>query len=543
MAKMLSHEYLSNSDDSSAISLIRRKSFIGTFVSTNSNWVGTLKNKNWLNDEESERLFQWRLNVASCLSLVGTLRSCTRRYIRGARARVVAERQLAGECANDLFEGGVKIQSFNDLEHEIEDYEYRVLRQGKRISECISGDSSAFTMDLFVPFQRIIGHLKRAIKFPPNATWVLCIDEAEFLSEMHHRILNSFIRSDTKGLFLKITTLPYAHYTPDTNIGVPALNIDDFEYVYIDSVFNTSNDAANKKKASKFVEEVFAKRIRGTEHEESGLKLEYFLGHSELLRTAVRQEKVDPEKIMPLIRRFCDERTVNRAQELYGTPRFSNEISRKLSGVLFLRESISRRRGRQALGVFSGYEVLVACTDGNPRRIISMLNKLFLGAEQKRAAGFMPASPTLQNEAFESAAETLLQKSKADSVESMTLYDLLNLIGSEFRSRIHDRKISTDTYGSVTIGRSEAWVWELIVAAVQMGLLYPIVKSNNRDELPYRSGTFRLAYAVAPKFQLLPRKGRPIPLSTILLGGSIARTQLSSEAHVQISLQYESDAK
>src|SRR5262249_44862492 len=52
--------------------------------------------------------------------------------------------------------------------------------------------------------------------------------------------------------------------------------------------------------------------------------------------------------------------------------------------------------------------------------------------------------------------------------------------------------------------------------SVGLGLLFPNVSANNPDQMPERGGTFHLAYVLAPNFRILPRRGRPRKLATIL---------------------------
>ena len=51
--------------------------------------------------------------------------------------------------------------------------------------------------------------------------------------------------------------------------------------------------------------------------------------------------------------------------------------------------------------------------------------------------------------------------------------------------------------------------------AVGHGYLHPNVGSGNPDEMPWREGTFHFAYAFAPHFFLLPRRGKASKLTTI----------------------------
>jgi len=64
--------------------------------------------------------------------------------------------------------------------------------------------------------------------------WAICLDEIEFLDVIHHRILNTHLRSAAGKLCFKFTTMPYFHHTLETNAHAKLKHGDDFEYIYLD---------------------------------------------------------------------------------------------------------------------------------------------------------------------------------------------------------------------------------------------------------------------------------------------------------------------
>ena len=65
----------------------------------------------------------------------------------------------------------------------------------------------AFHTTLFKPFEFATRVVKRKLSLPEQNRWIVCIDEAEFLSKSHHQILNTYMRS-ASNLVFKITTMP-----------------------------------------------------------------------------------------------------------------------------------------------------------------------------------------------------------------------------------------------------------------------------------------------------------------------------------------------
>ena len=82
---------------------------------------------------------------------------------------------------------------------------------------------------------------------------------------------------------------------------------------------------------------------------------------------------------------------------------------------------------------------------------------------------------------------------------------------------LHNIQLSTDQVSSIYLDSKVTDLqWELIKAAVGLGLLFPNISHNNPDQMPERDGTFHLAYVLAPHFRILPRRGSSISLSALL---------------------------
>ncbi len=228
LAKMLSHDHLVllSRSEQRAKSAVRSQAFIGIYLPTRLEWVGGLKNKPWLSEKEREEFFQWRLNVASCIAFAPVVKSCILTYVHGPVNQAKAERQLATELATDWLPDHQG--SFSDLlslRRHLEDADYhkqiQILRE-RAIGRLPSGElpiGLAFNMELFAPLRQGIKRLSRLLSLNENCSWILCLDEAEFLQEMDHRIINSHMRAYPDNLFIKMTTMPYCHYTLSTNLS------------------------------------------------------------------------------------------------------------------------------------------------------------------------------------------------------------------------------------------------------------------------------------------------------------------------------------
>lgn len=511
--KMLSHEYLSRLNHESALKLVRDKSFIGTYVPMRLSWVGGLKNKPWLTEKGRENHFQWRLNVACCSAFISTIESCLRSYVTGKVESIVAERDLCLQLSAAWFPD-TPAESIDTLRQNLAEVEYRKLldEEKLRVNEGVefSKVGVEFDIGLFEPLKRAITILKNRIKFPQSAIWAVCLDEAEYLSVEYQRILNSHLRTFADGLVFKITTMPYKHYTLDTNTAVPLVRGDDFDYIYLDSMEVSKRTLSEYESLRKFSTELFERRLKGSRWEKSGVTLEMLLGTSYILS----EKSVPQDVLIELIAKHSNEKTLERAKYLLGTSKFDDEIGRKLKGALLLRDASAQIKGNSSSTIYSGVEMVIRCSDGNPRRFISLLNSMYLAGTDE--TGFKPVPPSVQDRILRHFSTTEFRRIISEPNHGNDIHNFLLKIGKFFKDALHFKPLSSDLILSFRYNMNDDSTWDVVSEAVGVGLIRPLVEKSDFDELPVREGTFRLSYMLSPYFSLLPRRGRAISLSTVL---------------------------
>jgi hypothetical protein len=523
LAKMLSHDHLAKlTGDERVERAIASKSFVGIYVPMRLEWVSALKNKPWQSEQDAEQFFQWKLNLSACLSFLLTLESCLQQYVKEPGARARAERELATKLGHAWDKPGTELRSLKQLREYLEDaeFEYQRLRLINHVGarERLQPEgSSVFGADAFGPLIRGITLAARVLDFPTECSWLLCLDEAEFLTVAHHRILNSYLRSYSGKLSFKITTMPYAHYTLSTNTEVPLDVGHDFEYVYIDQdpVLQASlNDEDNEG----FANRIFNKRAKASGSKYHRLNLVELLGRSVLL------DDVDPnpnQHTLSLVRKYGNPQTIARAERLIERPAdFKDQISRKLRGALFLRDVLEKQRGREELDVYSGATMAIRCGDGNPRRLIRIFNSLLLKVNwAERAGRRRPLLLTAkeQTRILTAVSQSVLTRTQSEPELGPRLFKLLTAIGDFMAFQLSERLLGSDQISSIEIDSNVSdEEWAVVKRAVGLGLLYPNINANNSDEMPERQGKFRLGYVLAPFFRILPRRGKSRPLSSVI---------------------------
>jgi len=545
LAKMLSHDHLSLLEDERAKAIIAAKSLIGIYIPTRLEWVSALRNKPWSTPEQAEEFFSWRLNIASCLCFLKTVRSCLNAYFDSERERALAElsivEQLVGAWLSPA-QPNTCITSIPALAKELRRVEYIRQRNyamaralGQEILEMPDGRLGLeLGTELFGPLQFGTHVLAELLDLPEESRFMVVIDEAEFLNADEQKILNSFFRAHGDQSVFKMTTMPYRHLTLATNTEEDIKEGHDFEYIYVDQDpvvdVGDDEDLHSRSRSEFFAKMVFNKRAERSGSRFSGLTLDVLLGGSTLL-DSTPGDWSESGQLQSLLLKHCDAETKVRAKAAWREVRaesdsdkrdrllesFSNTIGRKLRGALLLREAVATQRGAMKLELYSGLSMIVRCADGNPRLLIRIFNALLRrGDWRKKRRGRPLIAAKLQNSILTSVSDGALTRIQAAPELGMQLYRFIDLIGESFEKALHEDELATDTYSSIDVSEADFVRYgRLIRAAVSYGLLY-VSKDGDNEAPPLAEGRFRLAYILAPHFKLLPRKGRARTLSRIL---------------------------
>tara|TARA_R110002051_G_C8738645_1_gene498764 strand:- start:1035 stop:2867 length:1833 start_codon:yes stop_codon:yes gene_type:complete len=539
LLKMISHDHLSLLDDPHAKEIIKSKLYIGIHISTKTKFVGGLKNKSWLNDDEKEFHFRWLMNLASCLAFLETVKSCLLTYFVNSDERILLETKIVKELSQIWMPDEEFCYTIIDLENALERIRYK--KSYEQLYMNIYGDSHKksqvgliFDLELFDPITMAIKIVSSHLNLD-DSSWFICVDEIEILEEFHHRILNSYMRSSNENIFFKFTTLPYCHYTLDTNTNAPLEVRHDVHYVYIDqsTEFNYKSTVEDN-----FVLKLFQTRAKLSKPIYSNLNFKQLFGKSHLLdnfqinykkglKHYSLKDLEEEDNTIKLFLKHTGEPTLSRGTNYLkegSIKKFGDQIGRKMRGLLVLKDEYQKLTGNTNMKIYSGAKTVVGSGDSNPRKLLEIFNEMMKAYEDsqlfknheknikvviEKDSEYKFLIPSyLQNFVLVSIAERELSKSRIEKNIGTGLYDLINEIGDFMKSYIHDKLLTTEQISSIEINSNiDEVTWEVIKRAVQKGLLYPNRNVHNPDEMPYKEGVFHLAFVLSPKFILLPRRG------------------------------------
>lgn len=494
--------------------IIQERKLIATYVPLKVEWVNSLENYK----ESKDKYFIWSLNLATCSRLIETAKSCIDAYVEDEIDAVLIQRSIC-KSLSKLWVLPRLVNNFIELIRDLETLEYEKNLMFNKESmglELTTEEMSlglAFHGNLFSPFTIATKKISEFLDIPNSCKWILCLDEAEFLSKEHHQILNTHMRS-ANDIFFKITTMPYRHHTLSTTVDANVNVGHDLEYVYIDKLGTINkNQKTSDKTIQTFATRLFINRLRQFDND-NVKTLEGLVGHSKLAQDT--NELITDEELLVLIDNHCNEATNTRAKKLYreNKKKFDDEIGRKNRGILLLRDEYHNRIGSSNSSLYSGVAIISRCSDGNPRRLFRLFNHLLNGS----GGELNLIAPTVQSKRIKSFSHSELEVIKFEK-GGMSSFELIKSIGSYFKVKTLEEKLGSDLPQAISIQHSvDDRIWAAIKSAVDLGLLYPVVKkdSNERSLFPVKEGVFSLANCLAPHFNLFPRVGREVSISTVI---------------------------
>jgi hypothetical protein len=501
------------------------RNVIGIYIPTNIGLVGSLKNKPWQGEKDAEAFFQWRLNLHSCAALIPIIRSCIEHYVAKPVDRKIAELDICTLLSKTWSRDQDNVTTLSALRlllARIETERIDSIARCRAKQESLTDLNDYFDSDLFSPIRYAMEVIGYVVEIPNDALWMICIDEAEYLTPEHHRILNSHLRTAAGNLVFKIATMPFAHHTLTTNTSEPVRDGHDFEYVYVDQVPIDSRGAQDDAEFLKFAREVFSRRISEKSTEYRSLTLTQLLGPSPLIEEKTLESKRDIAQFMELLNRYANEATKARAARLLSSDmtRFRNEISRKMHGALLLRDAMANKSGNSKTRVFCGELMVVRCADGNARRLVRLLNALakqLVQLQKPDTLAHYPLEAGVQNEVMESIARDTLNRVQSEPPHGIETFKYLMAVGSYMQRIFSARRIGSDFVTSIVLQESDGGDLQAFVKqSVQLSLLIPAKTNKPNGTNAPCSGTFHLAFLFSPLFGLLPRRNKAMRLPVVL---------------------------
>lgn len=433
LLKMMRRSMLKCIEDVEAKRLLDERKYYSLYVPLHMETVAAL-NDNRISDEKKLTLFKFVFNSLLAESLIGELSSFINEK-KNNEDRIRLDLEVASKIATAWYgkETADDIMDLDDLAIEV-----RRRSCGFDYERGDTGEIPAAFKELFcgslISVQPI---LEKFLDFNDESMWIICIDEAEFIPELFQKIINSFMRSDTNRISLKVATLPFYWKTLSTLSEDSLISaVHDFNYQILD--LDCESDDFKM-----LTNRLCSHRLRQIADIEFNVDtLEDFLGRIgndnriDYYRKIFEDEDTSEQKILAdIINSFPDKRRTSAAE--YANP--EKTIRQKYGPIFFTRRVYAKKhspgKGNYIPEWYAGADIFRKVSQGNPRQYLRLMSCIFNEATKK------PLNAKVQHRVIVEFCNEFCEASKAIEVEGNRVYDHLKGTGEYIEKKVHGDKL------------------------------------------------------------------------------------------------------
>lgn len=386
--------------------------------------------------------------------------------------------------------------------------------------------------------------------------WTLLLDEFEVVPVHIQELVIAALRAAPPELRFKIALAPCGPQT-EKFVGDAAPNAMD-DTRRIELWYREKNDVLA------FCRTLFESRLQNSQYQGHRLTSpDELLGHTSLSEESsyndidlfdnhaptrwgnmLRHSFVDLAESDDSFRQFLTAKGIDPTQLNPSPSAVNGNIIRKIAPLLVFRRAYRNKtgglRGRKRFKEpYVGWEAIATISEGNPRWFIGML----VGLEREISQDSrLPLPPSTQWKHVNRTVGAFQEKIKTVAIEDNmgitthhSVFNLLKSIGEALHRELVIADFSEDPPGTFTIDDA---VSEDIENCLRIALNFgAIVCYDSPDHVAgfrsLRGKQFRLAYILAPAFNLPLRKGKSRSLSNLMMPSPASVTSNSTETKVK----------
>ena len=424
LLKMMRYSMLKRINNDKARTLVKEKKYIAVYVPMHLEFVLPFNNKK-LCKENMILLFQIAFNCYLGESLLTEVKSMLE-DIEDELDRLRAQIEIIRAIEGFWFGETTGITDFDSLTNRVRKVYYSIDWDSPNIKDV----PAVFKRQICSPLVAVQKTIIKNLMLSEEPTWIVCVDEAEFLNKTLQRCINGIFRSDSNRIALKIATLPFYHSTLETlEKGIDVSDGNDFNYTIVDMSYEDPDfiGLTNSLCSHRLKERFSSEEICATVEEFVGVEgkddyIDYY-------RLEVGEDNAKQEIIKEnIINSFGDTR--KKGSQKYKNVRKS--IFDKFAPIYYLREMKQlASKGNHKPGWYAGAKMIRRVSQGNPRLFIQVMSDLFEKAKNTELTA------KAQHEVIYTFASNICSSTKALEVNGPKAYKNLDTIATKLSERVH----------------------------------------------------------------------------------------------------------
>lgn len=488
LLKMMRYSMLKKIQDQQARKLVSEKKFLALYVPLHLEFVVPFNN-DALNEERQINLFQVCFNCFLAESMLIELKSIIEDY-EDLKEKVEKQVELVSYLEEIWLGRRTNICDFETLSSEIEKVYYSI--------DWTNSDEGkipvVFKRQICTPLIATKKRIKEILNLNEDPTWIVCIDEAEFLNNTLQKCINSVFRSDSNRIALKVATLPFYHRTLSTlEEGVSISDGNDFCYRVVDMLYESQDfiNLTNKLCSHRLTERIGEHIVCESLEDFVGV-----VGKDDLIdyyRFEVGEERAEQAVVEQAI---IDDFPPKRKKAAPGYTNKRKTVFDKYAPIFYLREMYKlSNTGNHKPGWYAGAKVIRKVSQGNPRLYIQLMGYLFEKARETTL------TPKAQHEVIYNFSLNMCSATKALELEGPLAFNNMQRIADCLKEKTHGEYLVTSGYtfsiqfkNDEEFEKNKRWI-ELAIAYSRIIVDEEVKKAGiTRDTIYVLSNVYAVAY-------------------------------------------------
>lgn len=427
LLRMMSNSMLSTISDDKAKKILNERKFISLYVPMHLEFVASITTS-LLSEQQQVDMFQIVFNCLLAQAMISEIPFLFNED--NTEQKLLLSIRIVKQINEIWFGESDPVYDFQSLANKINKVFYSICERND-----IAPDIPViFKNHICTPLLSVKDLIANSLKLN-DPTWVVCIDEAEFLTPPLLKCINSFFRSASNRVSLKVATLPFYHSTLETlKNGVSVSDGNDFNYRIIDMDY----EGDDFKQVTNRI--CFQRLSQSMELPYSDTILESFLGkvgNDDLVdyyRNEIKNKLTAEQIEEKIIASFSPPKRTSAV----GYTNKRKTIYDKYAPILFLREMYDRsQKGNSKPGWYAGAKTVRRVAQGNPRIFIHLMNDLFSKAQKTSL------TPKAQHEVIYNYSSGFCKSTKAIESKGPEIYKNLDRVANFLQEKTHQRYLVT----------------------------------------------------------------------------------------------------
>jgi hypothetical protein len=524
LLKMMRYSMLNKLPNSEAKDLISRKEYVAFYVPLHLEYIKKLSNSN-LSIELKINWFRFAFNCALALSIIIEITALLKDLLPNELDRSKTEYSLTKAIHQHwMLENNSPVFQLSKLRETVIALFYRT----DPLKADLSAVPHTFTHSLGSPLSSISSIIGEKLCISP--TWIVCVDEAEFLDECYQKCINTVFRSDTDRIVFKIATLPFYHTTKHTlNECIDVMNGQDFKYTIVDmdcespDFINVTNSLIQSRFRSENINNIeqledFIETV-GDDH-----YIDYY--YKEFNRQRLPRKCLEENILSQLSASSRAHNQKKTASEIRKT------VFDKLAPIFYVREMFKITSGRTIAGWYAGASMIRRVSQGNPRIFIRIMDKLYNEAKGKK----LPLTVKKQSKVMIDFAKSFCKETETLEQSGHEAKKYLEHISQRIHDQVHKKDLVQSgvsfKLANISVYNKNKWIERSIAFSRLM------VDDNSLTTQITADSTFQLANVYAVRYWL-PMRIHASPLKINLKKN---KPMGSRSEYVQLSLFSKGDS-